>query len=193
VRIATRLDPEDTEGVDLVIVDARDVEASVAPELVQRYHPGAGLVVLAVAGRDADIVAWAERGVAGILTDDDDLAELDSVGMAVSRGQAACSGLVAGVLLQQFRQRTPAPHPGLSEVRLTPREQEVLALIELGWSNKQIARHLGIEIRTVKNHVHNLLDKLRVSRRAEAAQWRVRDLPTARAGSTGSPPHEAWR
>jgi DNA-binding CsgD family transcriptional regulator len=73
----------------------------------------------------------------------------------------------------------------IDDGHLTPREREVLALIELGWSNKQIARQLCIEIRTVKNHVHNLLEKLRVSRRGEAAVWRRRINPP----SVGTSPH----
>jgi two-component system, NarL family, nitrate/nitrite response regulator NarL len=51
---------------------------------------------------------------------------------------------------------------------LTRRELEVLGLLEEGLSNKQIARRLGIELSTVKNHVHNVLAKLGVARRAEA-------------------------
>ena len=176
VRSVVRFDPADSARTDLVIVDARDPGAAALPELVHRYQPEAGLVVLSVGPDEADIVSWAERGVAGILTEDDGLAELDAVGSTVAQGRAACSGSVAGVLLRQFSLRAAAP-PRLSvdDVHLTPREREVLALIELGWSNKQIARQLCIEIRTVKNHVHNLLEKLRVSRRAEAAAWRDRD------------------
>jgi two-component system, NarL family, nitrate/nitrite response regulator NarL len=59
---------------------------------------------------------------------------------------------------------------------LTARESEIVRLIDEGLSNKEIAIRLGIEVATVKNHVHNLLEKLRVHRRAEAAaQLRVRD------------------
>jgi two-component system nitrate/nitrite response regulator NarL len=57
--------------------------------------------------------------------------------------------------------------PGAS--RLTVREREILGLIDDGMSNKEIARKLCIEVRTVKNHVHNLLEKLSVHRRGEAA------------------------
>jgi two-component system, NarL family, nitrate/nitrite response regulator NarL len=56
---------------------------------------------------------------------------------------------------------------------LTPRECEILEMIELGLSNKEIARKLRIEVGTVKNHVHNILDKMNVRRRNQAAH-RVR-------------------
>jgi DNA-binding CsgD family transcriptional regulator len=52
---------------------------------------------------------------------------------------------------------------------LTPREREVLALVGEGLSNKEISRRLSIGLSTVKNHVHNLLEKLHVSRRGAAA------------------------
>jgi DNA-binding NarL/FixJ family response regulator len=66
---------------------------------------------------------------------------------------------------------------------LTPREMEILALIDDGRSNKEIARHLGIELATVKNHVHNLLEKLHVHRRGEAAAHaRGRSLRSRSAG-----------
>ena len=64
---------------------------------------------------------------------------------------------------------TASPHPGQPEPYLTPRERDVLLLIEAGLTNKEIARHLDIELSTVKNHVHNVLEKLRVRHRGEAA------------------------
>jgi DNA-binding NarL/FixJ family response regulator len=53
--------------------------------------------------------------------------------------------------------------------RLTSRESEVIRLIDAGLSNKEIAQHLYIEVATVKNHVHNILEKLEVKRRGQAA------------------------
>ena len=58
---------------------------------------------------------------------------------------------------------------GLPDARLTERELEVAGLIVEGLSNKQIARRLVIKVSTVKNHVHNILEKLSVSSRGEAA------------------------
>lgn len=62
--------------------------------------------------------------------------------------------------------------------KLTAREREILGLIDLGFSNKHIARELRLSHATVKNHVHNVLDKLNVHRRGEAAaRFRSEDLP----------------
>lgn len=62
-----------------------------------------------------------------------------------------------------------------TETRLTHREKDILALIERGASNKQIAQQLNLEVATVKNQVHNILKKLRVSRRSEIAAVIRRD------------------
>jgi DNA-binding NarL/FixJ family response regulator len=188
IRTAPRLDPMD-RMTGLIIVNARDADAAALPELVHRYNPDASLIVLGVGGDAAEIVRWAERGVAGILTEDDGLDELDAVAATVASGRPACSRPVAGVLLRQFSVCAPAA-PGVraDAVHLTPREREVLALIELSWTNKQIAHHLCIEVRTVKNHVHNLLEKLRVSRRSEAATWRNRGARISREPTRTSPP-----
>jgi DNA-binding NarL/FixJ family response regulator len=61
-----------------------------------------------------------------------------------------------------------APAPG---VQLTAREREIVELIGRGLSNKGVARHLGIGMATAKNHVHNILGKLQVEHRDEAAAW----------------------
>jgi DNA-binding NarL/FixJ family response regulator len=63
---------------------------------------------------------------------------------------------------------------------LTPREHEIVALVQMGLSNKEIGRHLRIEHATVKNHVHNILAKLQVRRRGQVvAQTRGPDLVDA--------------
>ncbi|MHB1224850.1 MAG: response regulator transcription factor, partial [Gemmatimonadaceae bacterium] len=58
--------------------------------------------------------------------------------------------------------------PGGQCAELTPREREIISLVERGLSNKQIGAQLSIELATVKNHVHNILEKLQVRRRSDA-------------------------
>ena len=71
---------------------------------------------------------------------------------------------------------------------LTAREAEVLACLGDGMSNKQIARSLGISVRTVTVHVSNLLRKTGSASRTEAALWAVRARPAARALAASPPP-----
>ena len=87
----------------------------------------------------------------------------------------AAASLYHQVALLSHDEHTPA-----SADLLSKREWQIAHLIDRGLSNKQIARELGIEAATVKNHVHNLFDKLKVHRRAEAVA-RIRSTITARA------------
>ena len=75
---------------------------------------------------------------------------------------------MAAALIREL-QRLSAHHPDLASGELTPRELGVLHLVDQGLSNKEIAARLHIQISTVKNHVHNALEKLQVHHRGEAA------------------------
>jgi DNA-binding NarL/FixJ family response regulator len=132
--------------------------------------PAAPVVALGVAETEDEIVACAEAGAAGFLPRHGTLDDLAGAVAGVLRGETVCSPAVAGLLLRRVTALAARPAPATHGVgHLTPREREVLLLIEQGRTNKQIAAELGIELRTVKNHVHNLLEKLRVQRRGEAA------------------------
>jgi DNA-binding NarL/FixJ family response regulator len=88
-------------------------------------------------------------------------------------GEAFCSPRIAGLLFSRLaeraRERERRQQPGM--MHLTRREIEVVALIEKGLSNKEIAVHMRIELQTVKNHVHNILEKLQLGSRREAARY----------------------
>lgn len=76
---------------------------------------------------------------------------------------------VAGALLRRVGTLAAGRPPVPQQVPLTSREREVVALIDQGFSNKQIASQLTIEVATVKNHIHNALEKPGAKRRSEAA------------------------
>jgi DNA-binding NarL/FixJ family response regulator len=90
------------------------------------------------------------------------------------------------VLFRTLGARPPREDPQSRLQMLTSRERQVLQLIDGGLSNKEIATALGIEVSTVKNHVHNLLDKLRVPSRMQAAAWLGTHL-TSRQRSQAAP------
>jgi two-component system nitrate/nitrite response regulator NarL len=94
-----------------------------------------------------------------------------------------CPPWVATVLVRRV-QALAADRPQPTH-RLTPREEEILDLVGQGLSNKEIAARLYIEVTTVKNHVHNILEKLGVSRREEAvARMRANLLSGRRPSPT---------
>jgi two-component system nitrate/nitrite response regulator NarL len=154
---ATELEP------DVALVDETMAEAC----KTVRTLAGAGVpvVIFGVHEREDEIIEYAEAGVAGYVTRDSSLEELVEVLESVARGETLLSPRIAALLLRRVQ---TSARPGPVD-RLTPREAEILRLIDDGLSNKQIARRLTIELPTVKNHVHSILEKLEVKRRGEAA------------------------
>jgi DNA-binding NarL/FixJ family response regulator len=83
---------------------------------------------------------------------------------------------MAAALFRRLATLAAGRAPAAGAQQLTTREREILRLIDGGLSNKEIAGRLSIEVATVKNHVHNILEKLHVRTRTEAAA-RLRDRP----------------
>lgn len=108
---------------------------------------------------------------------------------AVARGEARCSPRIVGSLLRRIAALAAERHAsaqGAAIGGLTAREAEILALLQQGLSNKMISRRLGIELATVKNHVHAVFGKLGLRRRAEAAVLVQADARSAKEGDEGS-------
>ena len=155
--------------VDVVLLDAT---VPVAPDALRKLGaPVQKVVVLGVVEREEEIVTWAEAGAAGYISRDGSSDDLGATIRAVARGETLCSPRMVAALLRQLAVRAAASRavaPAYGDL-LTPREREVADLLGEGMSNKEIARRLCIELSTVKNHVHNILQKLEVSRRGQAA------------------------
>ncbi|MDQ5821587.1 MAG: response regulator transcription factor, partial [Actinomycetota bacterium] len=132
--------------------------------------PGTMVVALGVTEADDDVLPLAEAGVAGYVTRDGTVDDLLATVESVAAGETICSPRITATLLRRVallaRDRGAAAE---AKRGLTHREREIVDLIDEGLSNKEIAVRLRIELATVKNHVHNILDKLHVRRRAEAA------------------------
>jgi DNA-binding NarL/FixJ family response regulator len=128
------------------------------------------LVALGISGSDSDVIACAERGAAGFVTCEASLEELAGTIQRAAAGELVCSPRTAATLMRRLATLAAERGPEPISVNLTRREQEVAALMRDDLSNKEIATRLRIEVATVKNHVHNVLDKLRVHRRTEATK-----------------------
>jgi DNA-binding NarL/FixJ family response regulator len=126
--------------------------------------------ILAFAVRDdiSDIVGHAEAGADGFVTANSSLAELVEAIRRTAAGELLCSPQIAAQLLRRAARRSDPPHGDGALVELTGRERQVYSLLRQGLSNKEIANVLTIAEATVKNHVHHLLEKLRVGSRSEA-------------------------
>ncbi len=148
-----------------------DLAAADGPELVQallQHAPGVKLLALSVTEAEADVIPLAEAGIAGFVTREATLDELLERVESAARGEALCSPRTIALLFKRVATLS-GERRGAATTDLTSREREILDLVDQGLSNKEIAHRLTIQVATVKNHIHNILDKLHVSRRGEAA------------------------
>jgi DNA-binding NarL/FixJ family response regulator len=142
---------------------------------VKRLDPSIKVVALGVPEIEGEIIACAEAGISNYITRQGSISELIQALRDAVCGELRCSPKIAASLLKQVGALSADRSLLETPSRLTPREMEIAHLIDLGLSNKEIATQLIIEVSTVKNHVHNLLEKLNVRRRGEAAA-RLRPL-----------------
>lgn len=154
---------------DVVLLDMAIPDNALLVRALVAAVPGTKVVALAVPEVEREVLACAEAGVAGYVTREGSVEDVVAAVESVARGEMLCSPRMAATLLQRVATLALERSPGNIEARLTRRELEILDLIDQGLSNKEIARRLTIELSTVKNHVHNVLEKLNVSRRGEAA------------------------
>jgi DNA-binding NarL/FixJ family response regulator len=153
---------------DVVLLDVAAEERVPAIAALVHAIPDVRVVAFAVPETEDDIIACAEAGVAACVTREASFDELVATIERVGSGESLCSPQVAAILLRRVA-ALAAERVGDPATSLTHRELEILELIDEGLSNKQIAQRLRIEMPTVKNHVHNLLEKLGVKSRHEAA------------------------
>ena len=164
---------------DIALIDAMTVDLDGAVPALRAVAPELRVLALAVPETEDDVVACAEAGVSAIVTSDTPMPALLQTIESVERGELLCTPRVAASLLHRVQWLSRYGEPAPAQ-HLTYREREVLQLIDQGFSNKEIARALCIELGTVKNHVHSILNKLKVARRSEAARWARLSTPTRR-------------
>jgi two-component system nitrate/nitrite response regulator NarL len=169
---------------DIVLLDTAMPEGvELVRELASRV-PGVKVLAIALDETEHAVLEWAESGVAGYVPRDASLTELIAAIERTARGEQQCSMQVAGGLLRRLAALARAAGDRQSaspSAHLTPREREIMRLLERGMSNKDIARQLGIEVATAKSHVHHILEKLQVRGRSQAAA-RMRLAWQARSG-----------
>jgi DNA-binding NarL/FixJ family response regulator len=137
---------------------------------LRRRLPDTRVIVLTSFADDERLLPAIQAGAAGYLLKNVAPAELARAVHAAHAGEALIDPVIAARLVDAIAQ--PAGEPATE--RLTTREQEVLALIAHGYSNKRIALELGIAEKTVKTHVGHVLAKLGVADRTQAAVHAVR-------------------
>ena len=154
---------------DVVLLRMATSESLPILRAIVEVTPAAKVVVLGASESEDEVIACAEAGAAGYFLRDGSVADLVAAVRSVASGETLCSPRIAATLLRRVAALAAERKSLAVLAHLTRRETEIVELIDQGLSNKEIARRLIIEVRTVKNHVHNILEKLQVNRRGEAA------------------------
>jgi DNA-binding NarL/FixJ family response regulator len=157
--------------------------------------PDSKVVAFGVKENSEDFLALAAAGTAGYIRDSADSGDVVRVLERVMCNELPCSPRVAASLYRQVAVLSSQAGDGIFGVgndqvetaQLSRRELQIAELIDRGLSNKEIGRQLGIEAATVKNHIHNMCEKLKVHRRGEAAA-RVRAIARAQARPPAAAP-----
>ena len=143
--------------------------------VIAEVHPSVKVLVLGLTETKEQVLQYVEAGADGYVLKDDSVDDLLSRIRAAQSGEALVSPNIAAALMSrvgELAQLFADVESGLSEAAdLTPREREILELIGQGLTNREIADHLVIEVGTVKNHVHSILQKLDVGNRQDAAAY----------------------
>jgi two-component system, NarL family, nitrate/nitrite response regulator NarL len=153
---------------DIILLDLGGDDRGGAISSLIEALPGAKVIACAVPETEDDVIPCVEAGAAACLAHETSFIELVATIEHVASGESLASPRVTAMLLHRLASLSAARSSGAEE-QLTLREREIVKLIDEGLSNKQIAERLYIEVPTVKNHVHNILEKLHVRRRYEAA------------------------
>jgi DNA-binding NarL/FixJ family response regulator len=157
---------------DVVLVDVHMPAGGGARVIreVGTSHPDVRFLALSVSDAPEDVIATIRVGARGYVTKTIAPADLVDAILRVREGDAVFSPRLAGFVLDAFAGAAPpATDPELEQ--LTPREREVLRLIARGYAYKEVARDLGISVKTVETHVSSVLRKLQLSSRHQLARW----------------------
>jgi DNA-binding NarL/FixJ family response regulator len=163
--------------VDVALVSTRlpDHGALKLTGAITELAPSTKVLALGLTEEKKRILRFVEAGAAGYVLKDDSLNDLIETVHAVQAGKVFVSPEIAAAMIERLSDLAQlfsnVENSVTDSAGLTPRELEVLELIGNGLTNQQIADNLIIEVGTVKNHVHNILDKLNVSSRGEAAAY----------------------
>jgi two-component system, NarL family, response regulator LiaR len=163
VRLANDLKP------DVVLMDLKmpRMDGIAATEAIRREHPDIEVIALTSILEDDSVVGAVRAGAIGYLLKDTEADELCRAIKAAAAGQVQLSPQAAARLMREVR--TPE-----NPETLTERETDVLRLLTRGYSNKEIAQELGLSQKTIKIHVSNILGKLGVASRTQAALYAIR-------------------
>lgn len=146
--------------MDVIMPQMDGLEAT---RLIKEEMPSIKVVMLTVSESEENLFQAIKRGAQGYLLKNVEAEELVRVLRGLAQGEAYVAPGIAAKILQEFTR------PSYTADHLSTREKEVLHLVTQGKTNKEIAQSLSIADSTVKNHLRNIMEKLHVRNRLEAA------------------------
>lgn len=168
-----------------VLLNLATRDSAALLEVATNVDAAARVIALGVSEQDEQlIVACAEAGVAGYHTRSESLTELLTLMDKVAAGETHCSPKVSAVLLKKLSTLASGRELDTKRIALTAREAQILEMLKMGLSNRDIADELCIALHTVKNHVHSVLNKLGVRTRAQAVAASQSARPTTARSRT---------
>ena len=161
---------------DLVLMDIRmpGMSGLEVTRVIKARHSDTKVVMLTVSDDEQDLFEAVKSGAHGYLLKDLEAADFFDALDVIQRGEAVLPTRLAGKLLDEFRSQSvhvgeaPEDHP------LSSREQEILALVAQGLTNREVAEKSFISENTVKFHMKNILDKLHLQNRSQVVAWAAR-------------------
>lgn len=158
---------------DVILMDIYmpEMDGLQAAKIIHARFPEIAIVMLTSSERDGHLYEAVQVGCSGYLLKSLDANELFDMLSGVVKGETAMTRAMAGRLLKVIANRMVDEEKG--EQALTERELFVLRLVASGASNQEIAQKLSISVNTVKSHLKNILDKLQLENRTQAATYAV--------------------
>ncbi len=157
---------------DLILMDVQmpGMDGLEATRQIKQVLPDVTVVMLTMRDDDEKLFEALKSGAQGYLLKDIRSPEMLAMLRGALRGEAALSPVLAARVLAEFRRLGQRGADPGDDSGLTEREQEVLLEVSKGATDKEIAEALGVSLNTVKTHVRNILTKLQVKTRREAAR-----------------------
>ncbi|HEU0292181.1 MAG TPA: response regulator transcription factor [Anaerolineales bacterium] len=166
-----------TPDVILMDIQMPDLNGVDVTQRILKTQPHVGIIIVTMLEDDDSLFSAMRAGARGYVLKGADKAEMLKSIRAVAEGEALFGSAIAARLLNFFHNNPPGPKSETSPTafpNLTEREREILACIARGDTNSEIAEQLTISLKTVRNHVSSIFNKLQVTNRAQAA-IRARD------------------
>jgi DNA-binding NarL/FixJ family response regulator len=172
LELARRAAPD----VLLTALSLRDMSGLQVARSIAQGSPGVKVAIIARAFNRATVLEAARCGVMGYITKETTLPALVEALKRVARGEAHIPVEVSSLLLEELAGKgveRPDEEMAMDRAKITDREREVLQLLVDGATNRDIARRLNITENTVKVHLRNILDKLHLRNRQQAAAFAI--------------------